>query len=53
MITKFFENGNTDSALRLALGHLKNVAVNSLYPRLSRYSPQFYGKNYTVILAKV
>ena len=40
MITKFFENGNTDSALRLALGHLKNVAVNSLYPRLSRYSPR-------------
>jgi len=40
MITKFFENGNTDSALRLALGHLKNVVVNSLYPRLSRYSPR-------------
>ena len=38
MITKFFENGNTDSALRLALGHLKNVADNSLYPRLSGYS---------------
>jgi len=38
MITKFFENGNTDSALRLALGHLKNVADNSLYPRLSVYS---------------
>jgi len=40
MITKFFENGNTDSALRLALGHLKNAAVNSQYPRLSRYSPR-------------
>ena len=38
MITKFFENGNTDSALRLAHGHLKNVADNSLYPKLSRYS---------------
>ena len=40
MITKFFENGNTDSALRLALGHLKNAAVNSQYPKLSRYSPR-------------
>jgi tetratricopeptide (TPR) repeat protein len=38
LITKFFEGGNTDSALRLALGNLKSVASSSLHPVSSRYS---------------
>jgi tetratricopeptide (TPR) repeat protein len=39
LIKTFLERGKTDSALRLALGHLAGVADNSMYPRLGYYHP--------------
>ncbi len=39
LIKTFLERGKTESALRLALGHLKGLADNSLYPRLNHTYP--------------